>query len=134
MTGDQHAAVSSMLLSVSAPLSRNPRTALAAGELVWGAAVHAFSAIDSHSSERHRQPRTRNEFLRIIEGMEDDDQNREDLIAGLNLTQRKLHDHFCSGRFSDDELADSIQKGTAFVRHLLGIAGRPAASDDPTPS
>ena len=124
MTWEQHAAISEMLLSVAAPLAQNPRTALAAGELIWGAAVHAFSAIEGHPGERHRQPRTRKEFLRIIDGINNSQQSREDLIAGLAVTQRRLHDHFYTGRFSDAQLADSIGKGTAFVNRLLNIAAQ----------
>ena len=124
MNWEEHAAISKMLLGVAAPLAQNPRTALAAGELIWGAAVHAFSAVAGHPSERHRQPRTRKEFLRIIDGINDGHQSREDLITGLGVTQRRLHDHFYTGRFSDNQLADSIGKGTAFVNRLLHVAGQ----------
>ena len=130
MIGEQHVATSEMLLSAAEPLARNRRTALAAGELVWGAAVHALSAVEAHPTERHRQPRTRNQFLRIIEDIGDGYQYHEDLVVGLGVTQRKLHDHFYTGRFSDEELAESISKGTAFVRQLLQIAAQPHFAGD----
>lgn len=132
MNGTQHTTTSMMLLEAAAPLAQNPRTALAAGELIWGATVHALSAIELHPNDKHQQPRTRRDLMQIIDHITDNPQAREDLIVGLNVTQRRLHDHFYTGRFSSEQLADDINKGTGFVRHLLQIASQPQAADGST--
>lgn len=119
-----HRDTSETLLQVAVSLARNTRTAIAAGEMVWGAATHAFSAVAHHQSDlTHRQP-TRKQMLDIILTMSPDATTRNELTRGLNLVQRSLHDHFYSRALTDDQLASDLSDGMTFVRRLLQFAER----------
>ena len=122
MNGEQHAAISEMLIETAEVLARNPRTGLAAGELVWGAAFHACGAADRHPDAQHRQLRTRRELTQVIDRLLVNRQTRRYLLDGLNTVQRRLHNHFYAGQLSDNELAEHIEIGIAFSKRLLQIA------------
>jgi len=124
MNGARHAAISEMLVETATTLAIRPRTALAAGELLWGAACHGLAAAERHPDGPHRQPRTRKELLQVIDHLSIGQQTQRYLRDGLRLTQRRLHDNFYTGRLSDDELAHDIDVGVDFVRDLLRIAAR----------
>lgn len=125
MNGARHAAISQMLVETAETLAQSPRTALAAGELLWGAACHGFAAAERHPDDPHRQPRTRRELLQVIDRLPIGRQMQRYLRDGLRLTQRRLHDNFYTGRLSDNELAHEIRASVAFVRYLTQIASRP---------
>lgn len=124
MRGDRHAAVSEMLLETAAALVQNPRTALAAGEFVWGAAFHACCAAENSPDVSHRHPRTRRELKEIINLLAVDHRTRRNFIDAVDHPVRRLHDNFYSGQLSDSELAADLEIGTAFVRRVLQIAGQ----------
>ena len=124
MRGDRHAAVSEMLLETAETLAQNPRTTLAAGELIWGAAFHASCAAERHPNEPHQQPHTRRELREIISHLAIDRRIRRNLIGTLDHAVRRLHDNFYSGQLSNTDLFDDIEVGTSFVRELLHIAQR----------
>ena len=124
MNGARHAAISEMSVETATTLAIRPRTALAAGELLWGAACHGLAAAERHPDGPHRQPRTRKELLQVIDHLSIGQQTQRYLRDGLRLTQRRLHDNFYTGRLSDDELAHDIDVGVDFVRDLLRIAAR----------
>ena len=119
-----HQDTAETLLEIAGTLARDTRTAIAAGEMVWGATTHAFSAVDRHRSDRtHRQP-TRRQMLAIIYTMSSDASTRNELVHGLNLVQRSLHDHFYSRALTDAQLASDLSGGMIFVRRLLQYAER----------
>ena len=124
MNGARHAAIAEMLMENADMLAESPRTALAAGELLWGASCHGFAAADGHPHEEHRQPRTRRELAQVIDRLPVSREMQRHLRNGLRLTQRRLHDHFYTGQLSDDELAYEIGASLDFVRDLLQIANR----------
>ena len=124
MNGARHASIAEMLIETADELAQSPRTALAAGELLWSASCHGFAAADGHPHEEHRQPRTRRELAQVIDRLPVSREMQRYLRNGLHLTQRRLHDHFCTGRLSDDELAYEISVSIDFVRDLLQIANR----------
>ena len=53
MTESEHTELDELLLANAAPLSRNRRTAIIAGELVWGAAVQAATFGKEERSHNH---------------------------------------------------------------------------------
>ncbi len=124
MNGVRHAAISQMLVETAETLAQPPRTALAAGELLWGAACHGLAAAEQHPDAPHRQPRTRRELVYVIDHLPIGQQVQHYLRDGLRATQRRLHDNFYTGRLSDDELAYEIRVGVDFVRDLLHISNR----------
>ena len=124
MNGARHAAISQMLVETAETLAQPPRTALAAGELLWGAACHGFAAAERHPDAPHRQLRTRRELLQVIDQLPIGRQTQRYLRDGLRLTQRRLHDNFYTGQLSDDELAYEIRVGVDFIRNLLHISNR----------
>ena len=124
MNWQQHTAISDMLVATAETLAQNPHTALAAGELIWGATFHACSAAERHPNEEHRQPRTRRELAQVIDRLPVDRQTRRYLLNGIDTSQRTLHDNFYSGRLSNGELTENINDGMAFVSRLLQIASQ----------
>lgn len=124
MNGARHAAISQMLVETAETLAQPPRTALAAGELLWGAACHGLAAVERHPDDPHRQPSTRRELLQVIDRLTIGRGMQHYLRDGLRSTQRRLHDNFYTGRLSDDELAYEIRASVDFVRYLLQIAGQ----------
>ncbi len=125
MNGARHAAISQMLVETAETLAQPSRTALAASELIWGAACHGLAAAERHPDVPHRQPRTRRELLHVIDQLPIGRQVQHYLRDGLRSTQRRLHDNFYTGRLSDAELAYEIRVGVDFVRNLLHISNRP---------
>ena len=124
MNGARHAVISQMLVETAETLAQPPLTALAAGELLWGAACHGLAAAERHPNAPHRQPRTRRELLSVIDHLPISRQVQHYLRDGLRSTQRRLHDNFYTGRLSDDELAYEIRVGVDLVRNLLHISSR----------
>ena len=124
MNGERHAAISQMLLDTAESLAINPRTTLAAGELIWGATFHACSAADHHTDQPHRQPQTRRELALVITGLTIDPPTRRNFLRTLHEAVRRLHDNFYSGELTYVQLVDDIAMGTSFVRQLLQIAAR----------
>jgi hypothetical protein len=124
MRGERHAAVSEMLLETAEALAQNPRTALAAGELVWGAVFHACCAAERPPIVSHRHPRTRRELKETINLLAVDRNTRRNFVDAVDHPVRRLHDNFYSGQLSNADLTDDIQVGTSFVRELLQIAHR----------
>ena len=133
MNGSRHAVISHMLVETAEMLAQSSRTALAAGELLWGAACHGFAAAERHPDAPHRQSRTRRELLQVIDRLPVDQQMQRYLRDGLRSTQRRLHDNFYTGRLNDDELAYEIGVGVAFVRSLLQTASQLQAAADGAP-
>lgn len=124
MTTDEHASTATMLLAESTALARQPRTALAAGELIWGATVHALNAIAHLVSGNSRHWRQGRDLEKLLTQVVNDDATLSDLLDGLHLAQRRLHNHFYTGQLTDANLAEMIDAGMTFVRRLLHFAER----------
>ena len=119
-----HRDTAETLLEIAGSLARDTRTAIAAGEMIWGATTHAFSAVERHPSDRtHRQP-TRRQMLAIIVTMTPDAPTRNELVRDLNPVQRSLHDYFYSRALTHAQLASDLSSGMIFVRRLLQFAER----------
>lgn len=124
MTEDEHAALAELMLATSVPLARDSRTAIMAGELVWGAVVHALHAVGHAASIRPQHPTKNNGMINILRTIDAQADVQDALEGGLRRAQRRLHNNFYTARLSEAQLADEIAGGVAFVGLLLEIAGR----------
>ena len=124
MTADEHASTAEMLLAESANLARQPRTALAAGELVWGATIQALNAIAHLERGTPRHLRQGRDLENLIRQIAPDAATQTAWIDDLRTAQRRLHNHFYTGQLSDADLAATIVVGIRFVRRLLRFAER----------
>ena len=129
MSGDEHNAIAETLIEMAANLARTFTTALVAGELVWGAAIHACVAIAHRLGWRPRHPRQKRELDRLLTQAVAEPPIRADLIEGLNMVQRRLHNHFYTGQLGDTELAQYITNGIELVRRLVEIASQTPRSN-----
>ena len=130
MTADEHAATAAMLLAESANLARQPRTALAAGELVWGATIHALNAIAHHERGNSRHLRQGRDLENLITQVAPDDATQTVWMNGLHTAQRRLHNHFYTGQLSDATLMAWMDVGINSVGELLQFAERGYFDDD----
>ncbi|MCY4557352.1 MAG: hypothetical protein OXF79_13435 [Chloroflexi bacterium] len=132
MSGDEHNAIAETLVEMAANLARTSTAALVAGELVWGAAIHACVAIAHHLDWRPQHPRQKRELDRLLTHAVAEHPVRADLIDGLNMVQRRLHNHFYTGQLGDIELAQYITGGIELVQRLIDIASQtPRSSGSP---
>lgn len=124
MTAEEHASTAAMLLAESANLARQPRTALAAGELVWGATIHALNAIAHRERGNPRHWRQRRDLENLIRQVAPDADTQTEWMGGLREAQLRLHNHFYTGQLADADLAERIAAGIDLVGHLLRFAER----------
>ena len=124
MTESEHTELAELLLANAAPMSRNRRTAIIAGELVWGAAVQAMHAVGHRLAVRPQHSVKRNGLTNILQAITTDANMQLELNSGLTTTQRRLHNNFYTANLSEVELNQEIADGVAFVRLLLDIARR----------
>lgn len=124
MTADEHADTAAMLLAESANLARQPRTALAAGELVWGATIHALNAIAHRERGTPRHLRQRRDLENLIRQVAPDAGTQSEWMEGLRAAQLRLHNHFYTGQLADADLTSWIARGIDVVSHLLQFAER----------
>ena len=130
MTAEEHADTAEMLLAESANLARQPRTALAAGELVWGATIHALNAIAHRERGTPRHQRQRRDLENLIRQVAPDAGTQSEWQDGLDTAQRRLHNHFYTGQLADADLTSAIAFGIGVVRQLLRFAERGHFEDD----
>ena len=105
---------------------------LAAGELVWGATVHAVSAADpDHETQppdrfgnRHEAPITFQSFIaaaiRIVPPLLTERQIRQCVSNG----QRQLHNHFYHLNLPPSHLRRRTDIGIAFAQQILQAAAQ----------
>ena len=134
MSEDEHTATVEMLVDTSESLAGDPRTSLAAGELIWGAVIHASAIIAHRADRRPRHPRHIRDVERLLFEMVTDPEGRATLTNGLNVTQKRLHNHFYTGRLSAMELNRNIRTGLDFINRLLQIAERQRSFTGDAPS
>ena len=124
MTESEHTELAELLLANAAPMSRNTRTAIIAGELVWGAAVQAMHAVGHRLAVRPQHSVKRNGLTTILQAITTDADMQLELNNGLTTTQRRLHNNFYTASLGEARLREEITAGVAFVRLLLDIARR----------
>ena len=134
MTEEEHVSVVEMLLDTAAILRRTPSTALASGELVWGAVIHSCAVLSHRhrAGGRPRHPRQGKDLEKLLTEITDDDAIRASLFDGLDITQKRLHNHFYTGQLSDERLQQYLTIGVDFVRQLLRIVAQSPAADGST--
>ena len=121
MNKSEHVALAYLMLDNAAPLSRNGRTAIIAGELVWGAAVQAIHAAGHDTPIRPRHSVKYNGLTAILNSLSVSADVEAVLNNGLTTVQRRLHNNFYTAQLSESHLADEITAGVLFVRLLLEI-------------
>lgn len=122
MTGEEHDAMAAMLANMAEDMGRASPAALVAGELLWGATVHACSAIAHRTGRRPAHPRQRRQLERLLASAAPNETILAALIRGLSIVQKRLHNHFYTGQLSDRELAGHLDTGAELVRSLLQIS------------
>ena len=103
---------------------------LIAGELIWGATVHAVSAADpEHEAQPpdrhgnpHQAPNTSVTFTLAARRIIGSPFTERDIAQCLDNGQRGLHNHFYHLTNSEQSLQRSISDGAAYIQQLLHSA------------
>ena len=103
---------------------------LIAGELIWGATVHAVSAADpEHEAQPpdrhgnpHQAPNTSVTFTLAARRIIGSPFTERDIAQCLDNGQRGLHNHFYHLTNSEQGLQRSISDGTAYIQRLIHSA------------
>ena len=103
---------------------------LIAGELIWGATVHAISAadpehetqpVDRHGNP-HQAPNTSVTFMAAARRIIGSPLTERQIAQCLNNGQRKLHNHFYHMTNSEQNLRRRNAIGAAYVQRLIHSA------------
>lgn len=95
----------------------------AAGEIVWGATVHAMSAADpEHGAGEHRAPNTARRFTDAARRIANDKLTTSDLLDCLANNQGGLHNHYYHGNLSDQTLYGCLTMGFDYLIRLMQVA------------
>lgn len=105
---------------------------VAAGELTWGAIVHAASAADpDHESQPqdrfrnpHQAPNTMATFSSAVRRIEGRPLSERQINICLNNGQQLLHNHFYHLNLTSQQLQDQIAIGNAYALLLIRAANR----------
>ncbi len=116
MTYNEHIAQVNRFLYESLELLRR-RSDMLAAEAVWGAVIQAMAAV-SHALGERGHPRR----LAFILGLEGRYNAAPRLTSGFRAAQRKLHNHFYTGRLRGQDLEEAIGQGRTLISQLLDIA------------
>ena len=103
---------------------------LVAGELIWGATVHAVSAADpDHESQPpdrflnpHQAPNTSATFPNAVRRIRGLPLSETQITICLNNGQRRLHNHFYHRNLTPQELRYRIHLGTAYAQLFINAA------------
>ena len=117
MTYEDHISTAKTLLLAEDMLSRSG-FGIVAAEVIWGAAVQVIDAISHQAGSRHISNNHGRE--QIVEDMQDK-YALDDLGRGLRSVSR-LHNHFYTGRLSDQELPGLLETGLQFVNQMIELA------------
>lgn len=126
MNAGGHTALAKLMLENAERHRRDGRTLIIAGELVWGAAVHAIHAAGHTMSHSARHPINHIGLYDMLMILGTDNDLQKTLAEGLGIVQRRLHNNFYTGCLSEADLANDLNDGFAFVGLLLDRAA-PAA-------
>ena len=105
---------------------------VAAGELVWGAIVHAVSAADpDHEIQPpdrfrnpHQAPNTMAAFANAVRRIRERPLSDSQIVDCLNIGQQLLHNHFYHLNLTRQQLQDQIAVGNAYTLLLIHAADR----------
>ena len=105
---------------------------IAAGELVWGAIVHAVSAADPEHeiqpsdrfSNTHQAPNTNATFASAVRRIGERPLSENQISFCLNIGQQGLHNHFYHLNLTSQQLQDHIVIGVAYAQLLIRAAAR----------
>ena len=119
------------LMELAADLFNRGRY-LAAGELLWGAIVHAVSAADpdheiqppDRFNNVHRAPNTNTAFADAVRRISGRPLSESQISFCLNNGQQRLHNHFYHLNLTPRELQHSISVGAFYAQLLMRVAAR----------
>ena len=105
---------------------------LAAGELVWGAIVHAVSAADPdheiQSPDRfgnlHQAPNTNATFPNAVRRISELSLSETQITICMNIGQQRLHNHFYHLNMTSQQIQGHIAIGTAYAQLFISAATR----------
>ena len=105
---------------------------LAAGELIWGAIVHAASAADpdyeiqpsDRFSNTHQAPNTNATFASAVRRIGERPLSENQISFCLNIGQQGLHNHFYHLNLTSQQLQGHIVIGVAYAQLLIRAAAR----------
>ena len=105
---------------------------VAAGELVWGAIVHAVSAADPDHEVQpqdrfrnpHQAPNTMATFSNAVRRIAGRPLSDRQIATCLNNGQQMLHNHFYHLNLTPQELRFRVRLGAAYALLLTRVAAR----------
>ena len=116
MTRDEHLHKAESLRELAIHLRDELMAYDAAGEIVWGATVHAMSAADpEHGTGEHRAPNTARRIA-------NDKLTESDLLDCLENNQGGLHNHYYHGNLSEQALYGCLTMGLDYLTRLIQVA------------
>lgn len=116
MTTADHRAMARRYLRTSQML-RERDALIEAGEIIWGALVHALNAMAHSRQRRHRSNnRSRREFLQAM--IDANALDESDMLAFMT-SGLALHERFYRARLEDAALASDLNVARALVERLL---------------
>ena len=112
---------------------------VAAGELTWGAIVHAVSAADpdheiqppDRFGNPHRAPNTNATFPNAVRRIRERPLSERQIADCLNNGQQLLHNHFYHVNLTSQQLQDHIAIGNAYTLLLIHAADRALSQSTP---
>ena len=126
-----HLSVSRDLTALAAELFGRGQY-LAAGELVWGAIVHAVSAADpdheiqlpDRFGNSHQSPNTGATFTNAVRRIRERPLSERQIASCLDNGQQRLHNHFYHLNLTTQQIQDNVVSGTAYAQLLIRAAAR----------
>ncbi len=133
-----HLNASRDLAALAAELSSRGQY-ITAGELVWGAIVHAVSAADpDHEIQPpdrfrnpHRAPNTMSTFPNAVRRIAGSPLSETQITTCLDIGQQRLHNHFYHLNLTTQQLQAHIILGTTYAQALIRVAARALGQSTP---
>lgn len=122
MTYQEHTDAARSFLLAEELLSRS-NLRMAGAEMLWGASVHMIDAIKHLSGTRHAG---NNRERELTVGFLSDQYGLDDLVRGLEAVSL-LHNHFYTGRLSNEESSGYLIAGIDFVNRMMKLAEQEGA-------
>ena len=105
---------------------------LAAGELVWGATVHAVSAADpDHETQPtdrfgnlHQAPNTNATFPNAVRRISERPLSERQIASCLDNGQQRLHNHFYHLNLTSQQIQDNFVSGVTYAQLFISVAAR----------
>ncbi len=126
-----HLARAQYLTRLAARLNTEPESRDAAGEIIWGATVHAVSAADpEHGTGEHMAPNNIRRFNAAANRIANSELTIADLQDCLTNNQGGRHNHFYHGNLTERGLRDRLTIGFAHLRRLIRTAADSLAASE----